>query len=148
MQISRIREGEKRSRLQPGENRSREETMVRVATFFGMSFGAFLFWQSMDKLHVWIALHQDEKVSLSLSPLPHGTSSPDARQCAARPFICRKWAGDSSSTNLNPIQRTLAHCTVQRVRGREFLQPHPLRKMLRFFLKGIGVSLRRFEILD
>ncbi|XP_078171898.1 uncharacterized protein LOC144565929 [Carex rostrata] len=35
--------------------------MVKVATFFGMSFGAFLFWQSMDKLHVWIALHQDEK---------------------------------------------------------------------------------------
>ncbi|XP_019708272.1 uncharacterized protein [Elaeis guineensis] len=35
--------------------------MVRVATYFAMSFGAFLFWQSMDKLHVWIALHQDEK---------------------------------------------------------------------------------------
>ncbi|KAG6692376.1 hypothetical protein I3842_10G111900 [Carya illinoinensis] len=26
-----------------------------------MSLGAFLFWESMDKLHVWIALHQDEK---------------------------------------------------------------------------------------
>ncbi|XP_051122622.1 uncharacterized protein LOC127245662 [Andrographis paniculata] len=35
--------------------------MVRVATFFGMTFGAFLFWQTMDKVHVWIALHQDEK---------------------------------------------------------------------------------------
>lgn len=37
--------------------------MVRVATFFAMSFGAFLFWQSMEKIHVWMALHQDEKVS-------------------------------------------------------------------------------------
>ncbi|WOL04163.1 hypothetical protein Cni_G12884 [Canna indica] len=35
--------------------------MVRVATYFAMTFGAFLFLQSMDKLHVWIALHQDEK---------------------------------------------------------------------------------------
>ncbi|KAF8664938.1 hypothetical protein HU200_054256 [Digitaria exilis] len=35
--------------------------MVRVATYFAMSFGAFLFWQSMDRVHVWIALHQDEK---------------------------------------------------------------------------------------
>ncbi|XP_016899934.2 uncharacterized protein LOC103487730 [Cucumis melo] len=35
--------------------------MVRVATFFAMSLGAFVFWQSMDKLHVWIALRQDEK---------------------------------------------------------------------------------------
>ncbi|XP_072970278.1 uncharacterized protein [Typha angustifolia] len=35
--------------------------MVKMATYFGMTFGAFLFWQSMDKLHVWIALHQDEK---------------------------------------------------------------------------------------
>lgn len=26
-----------------------------------MSLAAFVFWQSMDKLHVWIALHQDEK---------------------------------------------------------------------------------------
>ncbi|MFS7904144.1 hypothetical protein Hanom_Chr01g00032561 [Helianthus anomalus] len=24
---------------------------------------AFVFWKSMDKVHVWIALHQDEKVS-------------------------------------------------------------------------------------
>ena len=37
--------------------------MVRVATYFAMTFGAFLFWQSMDKVHVWIALHQDEKVN-------------------------------------------------------------------------------------
>ncbi|XP_043706449.1 uncharacterized protein LOC122656079 [Telopea speciosissima] len=35
--------------------------MVKVSTYFGMSFGAFIFWQSMDKVHVWIALHQDEK---------------------------------------------------------------------------------------
>ncbi|KAM0009101.1 hypothetical protein Hdeb2414_s0008g00263611 [Helianthus debilis subsp. tardiflorus] len=37
--------------------------MVNMTTFFGMSLGAFVFWQSMDKVHVWIALHQDEKVS-------------------------------------------------------------------------------------
>ncbi|KAL3636416.1 hypothetical protein CASFOL_020963 [Castilleja foliolosa] len=36
--------------------------MVKVGTFFAMSFGAFLFWQTMDKVHVWIALHQDEKM--------------------------------------------------------------------------------------
>ncbi|XP_042945830.1 uncharacterized protein LOC122279326 isoform X2 [Carya illinoinensis] len=36
--------------------------MVKVSTYFAMSLGAFLFWESMDKLHVWIALHQDEKV--------------------------------------------------------------------------------------
>ncbi|KAG1358921.1 hypothetical protein COCNU_08G003670 [Cocos nucifera] len=36
--------------------------MVKVATYFAMVFGAFVFWQSMDKLHVWIALHQDEKI--------------------------------------------------------------------------------------
>ncbi|XP_021901259.1 uncharacterized protein LOC110817146 [Carica papaya] len=35
--------------------------MVRVATYFAMTFGAFIFWQSMEKVHVWIALHQDEK---------------------------------------------------------------------------------------
>ncbi|PON74667.1 hypothetical protein TorRG33x02_247030 [Trema orientale] len=35
--------------------------MVKVATYFAMTLGAFVFWQSMDKLHVWIALHQDEK---------------------------------------------------------------------------------------
>ncbi|KAL4586987.1 hypothetical protein LXL04_011635 [Taraxacum kok-saghyz] len=35
--------------------------MVNMTTFFGMSLGAFVFWQSMDKVHVWIALHQDEK---------------------------------------------------------------------------------------
>ncbi|TKY60213.1 hypothetical protein E2542_SST17308 [Spatholobus suberectus] len=35
--------------------------MVRVATYFAMTLGAFVFWQSMDKLHVWIALRQDEK---------------------------------------------------------------------------------------
>ncbi|CAL9030888.1 unnamed protein product [Prunus brigantina] len=35
--------------------------MVKVATYFSMTLGAFVFWQSMDKVHVWIALHQDEK---------------------------------------------------------------------------------------
>ncbi|RDX66255.1 hypothetical protein CR513_54993, partial [Mucuna pruriens] len=35
--------------------------MVKVATYFGMTLGAFVFWHSMDKIHVWIALHQDEK---------------------------------------------------------------------------------------
>ncbi|XP_073294336.1 uncharacterized protein [Primulina huaijiensis] len=35
--------------------------MVKVATFFGMSFAAFVFWQTMDKVHVYIALRQDEK---------------------------------------------------------------------------------------
>ncbi|KAI3881784.1 hypothetical protein MKW98_000232 [Papaver atlanticum] len=35
--------------------------MVKVATFFAMTLGAFVFWQSMDKVHVWIALRQDEK---------------------------------------------------------------------------------------
>lgn len=42
--------------------------MVRVATYFAMTLGAFIFWQSMDKLHVWIALHQDEKVFISSLP--------------------------------------------------------------------------------
>ncbi|KAK8943718.1 hypothetical protein KSP40_PGU019128 [Platanthera guangdongensis] len=41
--------------------------MVKVATFFGMVFGAFLFWESMDKVHVWMALRQDEKVLFSLA---------------------------------------------------------------------------------
>ncbi|KAL9241136.1 hypothetical protein vseg_015280 [Gypsophila vaccaria] len=35
--------------------------MVKMGTFLGMSLGAFVFWQTMDKVHVWIALHQDEK---------------------------------------------------------------------------------------
>ncbi|XAR64469.1 hypothetical protein NMG60_11024827 [Bertholletia excelsa] len=35
--------------------------MVRVATYFAMVLGAFIFWQSMEKVHVWIALRQDEK---------------------------------------------------------------------------------------
>ncbi|EOY00715.1 Uncharacterized protein TCM_010653 [Theobroma cacao] len=35
--------------------------MVKVATYFAMTLGAFVFWQTMDKVHVWIALHQDEK---------------------------------------------------------------------------------------
>ncbi|KAL9338015.1 hypothetical protein Peur_069784 [Populus x canadensis] len=36
--------------------------MVKVAGFFAMSVGAFIFWQTMDKIHVWNALRQDEKV--------------------------------------------------------------------------------------
>ncbi|CAO1940641.1 unnamed protein product, partial [Urochloa humidicola] len=43
------------------ERSEKKKKMVRVATYFAMSFGAFLFWQSMDRVHVWIALHQDEK---------------------------------------------------------------------------------------
>ncbi|KAK4780002.1 hypothetical protein SAY87_016112 [Trapa incisa] len=35
--------------------------MVRLATGFAMCVGAFLFWSTMDRVHVWIALHQDEK---------------------------------------------------------------------------------------
>ncbi|XVE85195.1 hypothetical protein DITRI_Ditri17bG0072600 [Diplodiscus trichospermus] len=35
--------------------------MVKVATYFGMTLAAFAFWQTMEKVHVWIALHQDEK---------------------------------------------------------------------------------------
>ncbi|XVF16614.1 hypothetical protein REPUB_Repub10bG0047300 [Reevesia pubescens] len=40
--------------------------MVKVATYFAMTLGAFIFWQTMDKVHVWIALHQDEKVQKPL----------------------------------------------------------------------------------
>ncbi|XP_057817264.1 uncharacterized protein LOC131030448 [Cryptomeria japonica] len=35
--------------------------MVKVITFAAMTVGAFIFWQTMDKAHVWMALHQDEK---------------------------------------------------------------------------------------
>ncbi|ERN13677.1 uncharacterized protein LOC18441923 [Amborella trichopoda] len=35
--------------------------MVKVATFFAMTLGAFVFWESLDRLHVYMALHQDEK---------------------------------------------------------------------------------------
>ncbi|KAF9667957.1 hypothetical protein SADUNF_Sadunf15G0077000 [Salix dunnii] len=35
--------------------------MVKVGSFFAMSVGAFIFWQTMDKIHVWNALRQDEK---------------------------------------------------------------------------------------
>ncbi|KAF0916413.1 hypothetical protein E2562_007514 [Oryza meyeriana var. granulata] len=44
-----------------GGRSEKKRTMVKVATYFAMTFGAFLFWQSMDRVHVWIALHQDEK---------------------------------------------------------------------------------------
>ena len=43
--------------------------MVKVATYFAMTLGAFVFWQTMDKVHVWIALHQDEKVTSFYSPI-------------------------------------------------------------------------------
>ncbi|KAJ4841169.1 hypothetical protein Tsubulata_030194, partial [Turnera subulata] len=43
------------------EAQIRRGKMVKVATFFAMSVGAFIFWQSMEKIHVYIALHQDEK---------------------------------------------------------------------------------------
>ncbi|KAK2972181.1 hypothetical protein RJ640_030726 [Escallonia rubra] len=43
------------------KKRKKKAKMVKVATFFAMTLGAFVFWQSMDKVHVWIALHQDEK---------------------------------------------------------------------------------------
>ena len=55
-------ESRRRGRSQP-ERSERRKKMVRVATYFAMTFGAFLFWQSMDRVHVWIALHQDEKVN-------------------------------------------------------------------------------------
>ncbi|KAM0976287.1 hypothetical protein ACFX2C_019224 [Malus domestica] len=32
-----------------------------VATYFSMTLGAFVFRQSMDEVHVRIALHQDQK---------------------------------------------------------------------------------------
>ncbi|KAJ9708735.1 hypothetical protein PVL29_000649 [Vitis rotundifolia] len=35
--------------------------MVRVITAFGMTVAAFMFWETMDKVHVWIALRQDAK---------------------------------------------------------------------------------------
>nr|ABK24944.1 unknown [Picea sitchensis] len=38
-----------------------EAKMVKVSTFAAMTLGAFIFLQSVDKLHVWIALRQDEK---------------------------------------------------------------------------------------
>ncbi|KAG6747130.1 hypothetical protein POTOM_049510 [Populus tomentosa] len=41
--------------------------MVKVAGFFAMSVGAFIFWQTMDKIHVWNALRQDEKVPGNVS---------------------------------------------------------------------------------
>jgi hypothetical protein len=57
--------------------------MVRVATYFAMTFGAFLFWQSMDKVHVWIALHQDEKVSefIALNLLPFSVCKFESVSC-------------------------------------------------------------------
>ncbi|XP_020111287.1 uncharacterized protein LOC109726209 [Ananas comosus] len=65
--------------------------MVRVATYFAMTFGAFLFWQSMDRLHVWIALHQDEKVLLPPPPAPphpHPPSLSLFSLCPISLFLC------------------------------------------------------------
>ncbi|CAL1390549.1 unnamed protein product [Linum trigynum] len=56
---SRAQEAFSQRRRRRGRGRQK---MVKVSTYFLMSLGAFAFWQSMDKLHVWIALHQDEKV--------------------------------------------------------------------------------------
>ncbi|KAJ8763537.1 hypothetical protein K2173_002420 [Erythroxylum novogranatense] len=36
--------------------------MVKVATYFAMTLGAFMLWKTLDKAHVWIALYQDEKL--------------------------------------------------------------------------------------
>lgn len=36
--------------------------MGRVATFFGLTFGVFVFLQSMETVHHWLALYLDEKV--------------------------------------------------------------------------------------
>lgn len=36
-------------------------SMVRLVTAFGMTVAAFMFWETMDKVHVWIALRQDAK---------------------------------------------------------------------------------------
>lgn len=44
-------------------------SMVRLVTAFGMTVAAFMFWETMDKVHVWIALRQDAKVP-SQSPFP------------------------------------------------------------------------------
>ncbi|CAO1942716.1 unnamed protein product, partial [Urochloa humidicola] len=54
-------EREREAQAQRERRSEKKKKMVRVATYFAMSFGAFLFWQSMDRVHVWIALHQDEK---------------------------------------------------------------------------------------
>ncbi|CAL4946035.1 unnamed protein product [Urochloa decumbens] len=59
-QIPQSAENSREAQAKPERSEKRKK-MVRVATYFAMSFGAFLFWQSMDRVHVWIALHQDEK---------------------------------------------------------------------------------------
>ncbi|TQD91390.1 hypothetical protein C1H46_023010 [Malus baccata] len=38
-----------------------------VATYFSMTLGASVFWQSMDEVHIRIALHQDEKIECQLA---------------------------------------------------------------------------------
>uniref|UniRef100_A0A0D3CYS2 Uncharacterized protein n=1 Tax=Brassica oleracea var. oleracea TaxID=109376 RepID=A0A0D3CYS2_BRAOL len=62
------KERKKRNTAQGGRSLRRKRRrqaesikMVKVLTYFGMTLAAFAFWQSMDKVHVWIALHQDEK---------------------------------------------------------------------------------------
>ncbi|MBA0676974.1 hypothetical protein Goari_018407, partial [Gossypium aridum] len=45
-------------------NQKRRNILVvrrRLGTRILKNTGAFVFWQSMEKVHVWIALHQDEK---------------------------------------------------------------------------------------
>ncbi|RXI04864.1 hypothetical protein DVH24_039138 [Malus domestica] len=53
--------------LHPPSSSSQNEKAKRmvkdVATYFSMTLGAFVFWQSLDEVHVRIALHQDEKVT-------------------------------------------------------------------------------------
>ncbi|KAI8526969.1 hypothetical protein RHMOL_Rhmol12G0040100 [Rhododendron molle] len=57
-----VRIGERAKKKKKKKKKEAENPkMVKVSTFFAMTLGAFVFWQSMDKIHVWIALHQDEK---------------------------------------------------------------------------------------
>ncbi|CAN6704585.1 unnamed protein product [Malus baccata var. baccata] len=46
----------------PSSKNEKAKRMVKgVATYFSMTLGASVFWQSMDEVHIRIALHQDEK---------------------------------------------------------------------------------------
>ncbi|TQE09307.1 hypothetical protein C1H46_005043 [Malus baccata] len=53
-----------------------------VATYFSMTLGAFVFWQSMDEVHVWIALHQDQKVKVPKERVK------DKDEWAENPSLC------------------------------------------------------------
>ncbi|KAK4763376.1 hypothetical protein SAY86_009144 [Trapa natans] len=57
---------ERQIKVQKSPKTTGEGKMVRLASGLAMCVGAFLFWSTMDHLHVWIALHQDEKVRASL----------------------------------------------------------------------------------